>query len=58
MYGFVTRFYESISGARRAPTASSIEDDLCILRKLTHALFKLRQWNVNRPGNDSAFLEL
>src|SRR5690349_23013333 len=55
---FVTRFYESVSSARRAPTTASIEDDFSILRKFVHPLFDLSHRNMNRAGNCAAFLDL
>ena len=58
MNGLVSCVRESVSGARRAPTTASIEDDLGILRKFAHPLFKMTHRNVNGAWNGAAFLDL
>jgi hypothetical protein len=58
MNGLVAGLHERFRDARRAPTTTSIEDDFRIFGKLVHALFRLRNRDVDRSRNYSAFLEL
>src|SRR5262245_61139784 len=48
---FIACLQKSFSGARRAPTSSSIEDDLGVFGKFAHARLELIHRNVNRTGD-------
>jgi hypothetical protein len=57
LYGFIARLQKGVSGTRRAPAASSVEDDFGIFGQLADMLLDPTHRDVDCPGNRAAFVD-